>query len=748
MADELARLIIKVDGSDAAKASKQVDGLTKSVGDAEGRISTLSGRVKKAAGDTEAFRARTAATQAEWAKLAGTTGNASTKFTEAARSMTGAGRAADATSASISQIRVSSAAAEASMVQASRNAVAALARLSGVSATAGGAITGSFGGAARAVAGLAGLMLPGGILASAIAIGATSIVGMFTSARDELEKTEKEFTTRLDRMRANADGAGLTEQAFTVNRDLTGKRSQLRGLEDPNGKSVGDLLRSTGERERLAREIADLEKKAQRVLQATLNPAAQYSPQSGTPIRVTADSPELIRKRQAEAAKARLDAEVDELNGIREFNEFRNGELKERRALAVLAARAREREIKSFLLAASGTVRGVGIGATEGTAGDFVRAANAPAAAARQAAEDAAEQITKQQDRLSQALADGLQRSLADGIQGGFRTGLRSVGEFGNALRNTIERAAAEALASKALRALANAFGGSAAGGTSGAASRLLGSVVSLGGSKGAGAVLGGGKTASAAKAAGGFSGGGALASGGAGFLLGNAIGQNNGGTAGALGGAASGAASGALIGSIVPGLGTVVGGVIGGAAGLLGGLFGGNSKKKKQQEAARKLAQEAATFSEDLIIRTMEASGDELGADKKRQEIAQKAELEAVAKKFGKNSKEYKATEATQAKEREAASRNGDDTMAAGTYLAPAGFDATPYRFNAGRPTSPPSSPSSPDGGMTLTGNTINIVVPDGTPRAQAEQIVRELQNIASSQGYSPDRWWQTAVQ
>ena len=95
--------------------------------------------------------------------------------------------------------------------------------------------------------------------------------------------------------------------------------------------------------------------------------------------------------------------------------------------------------------------------------------------------------------------------------------------------------------------------------------------------------------------------------------------------------------------------------------------------------------------------------------------------------------------------------SENADDRLAAGTYLAPAGFDANRYRFEAGRPLTLPTPIA---GSSTANGNTItvnggmNFSLPAGTPREQAEEIVRQLQGIAGSQGYTPDQWSRATVQ
>ncbi len=365
-----------------------------------------------------------------------------------------------------------------------------------------------------------------------------------------------------------------------------------------------------------------------------------------------------------------------------------------------------------------------------------------------------------------QSLVNGLQSTFANGLQGLFTKGLSSVNDFARSIKDTILRAFSDILASAITKRLLSALAGLQGGGSGTLAATsgggLLGSLAQFGAVKAGGSLLGllgiGGAAAGAGKLANvagagikaggvapaaGFSFGGALASGGAGFLLGNAIGQRNGKTAGALGGAAGGAATGALIGSIVPGLGTVVGGVIGGVAGALGGLFGGSSKKKKQQEAARKLAEDSAAFADELIARNLEASGDSLGAQKKRLLQQQKAELDAIAARFGKGSRQVFDLMAVQKKELDALSA-GDSALASGTYLAPSGFSANSYRFSAGRPATMPTAQPAP---ITITGD-VRFELPPGSPRDQAQQVVRELQSMANAQGLPATDWNRVDVQ
>ena len=189
-----------------------------------------------------------------------------------------------------------------------------------------------------------------------------------------------------------------------------------------------------------------------------------------------------------------------------------------------------------------------------------------------------------------------------------------------------------------------------------------------------------------------------------------------------------------------MPVVGTVIGGIIGGAAGLIGGLFGGGKKRKAQQA----LAQSASDYIDQLTVRALSAAGDDFAAAKKRLELEQKAEFDAAVKQFGANSDVVEKLRKVQAAETaKQAGESSDNTLAAGTYLAPAGFDANRYRFEAGRPLAPQATGQTP---MNI--DSVNIVVPQGTPREQAEQIVRELQAIAGSQGRSPDQWSRAVIQ
>jgi tape measure domain-containing protein len=64
-------------------------------------------------------------------------------------------------------------------------------------------------------------------------------------------------------------------------------------------------------------------------------------------------------------------------------------------------------------------------------------------------------------------------------------------------------------------------------------------------------------------------------------------------------------------------------------------------------------------------------------------------------------------------------------EVVRAGTYSAPGGFNAGAYRFEAGRPS-----------GTAVTGNTIVVTLPEGTPREMAQAMLAEFERIARAQG------------
>jgi tape measure domain-containing protein len=318
-------------------------------------------------------------------------------------------------------------------------------------------------------------------------------------------------------------------------------------------------------------------------------------------------------------------------------------------------------------------------------------------------AEERAVEATKRAEQLMQSLANGLQNTFASGIEGLFTRGTKSVKDFAENLRNTLLRAFSEVLAAEVtgrlLRTLSTLgrSGGGGGGGTAGSVASSLGGIGTAGAKAGAGGLLGLGLAAIAAPIA-----------------AGNALGASG-----------RGNAAGATV------LGLAFRNPLGA---LTGFLFGRNSRKKKQEDAAKQLAADAASFADDLIIRTLEASGDSFGATKKRLELSQDAERKATAARFGVNSPQYRALLDTQARER-AAVTNESGELSSGVYQAPSGFDVNAYRFAAGGSGRQQMVPPP----ITVTGP-VSFVLPNGTTDDMARDVVRRLQTIASTQGVS--RW------
>ena len=222
----------------------------------------------------------------------------------------------------------------------------------------------------------------------------------------------------------------------------------------------------------------------------------------------------------------------------------------------------------------------------------------------------------------------------------------------------------------------------------------------------------------------GGVTGGGLLAGGAAGlggFALGNAFGRRF----GTRGGIAAGAATGAALGTIIPGIGNVVGAVIGGLAGAVGGLFGGRARRRQQRAEAEARRETETAFREDLAARNAAANGDDSEAARLRLLAQQRAELAQAIRQFGSASALVNQLRATQAAELRALT---DSALGPGTYLAPAGFDPSRARFDAGRP-------------VSITGP-VTIAVPEGTTQEQAVGIVRALQDLATAQGLPASGW------
>lgn len=324
-----------------------------------------------------------------------------------------------------------------------------------------------------------------------------------------------------------------------------------------------------------------------------------------------------------------------------------------------------------------------------------------------------------------------------------LETGRITLGKFFDDLKRMILRTFAEILAKEVtqkiiqlLSALATAgSGGSGPGGTA-TSFAAVGAFALGGGALGLGA-----RGSNGAGAGGGVPGGllgllkgSPIASGVASAGLGGLIGYNLGGAYGTGAGIAGGALAGAGIGFA---LGGPVGAIVGGAAGLIGGLFGGRKRKEQKKEEAR----EYAAALQELQVRTLQAAGDDVGAQKLQLQLDQQQELKAAIDKYGASSDYVRQLRTTQAAEM---SRLAYSTTPAGVYLAPSGFDAAGYRFDAGRGGLPlgPNGGLPPDAMRGVAIDTVNITVPDGTPREQALAFVSELRQVSLAQYGRTDRW------
>lgn len=614
----------------------------------------------------------------------------------------------------------------------------------------------------------AATFIPGGILAGALAYGATKIVDYFRGARDEIQKTQEEFNRRIEQMRQNANARGITEEAFTLQRERDKLQERLTAA---NTGSPFDLSSETLRARRLnPAKIAELDRRIADAARAAATVERQYAPSAIAPtVTITADTPESIARTASEAADKR-DREAaakrvrDEAARQRDRDrlasraasdaEQRQRELDQQfdsyNKHIIAGMKARQDEQQKEQREWDRTIEKLNDAkVVQSKFGDGLQKLGS-------AARDAMAQV----QATITALATNLQRTISDGIVGTLTKGLKSVGDLFTQLKNTILRTFADILASTITKRLLQVItdaaspskskGGIQQGridGVDGAGAIITGLAAfgSLFGRQqnGGGTVINGFAGFGKSGGSGGTSqlqqvstiwknlpggaqkllgyGGIAIGTG----MLGSAIGNKYGTGAGVLGGAASGAATGALLGSVIPGLGTLVGGVVGGLAGAIGGIFGGQKKKAQQRAAATQLVDSSLAFGDDLAARNADASGDTYGASKLRLLAQQREEIKQAIAAFGATSPLVAQLKATQAKEISALT----DSTGFGTYLAPRGFDVNPYRFEAGR-----------SQGTTVTGNQITIMVPEGTTQSQAEGIVRHLNTLAGAQGVS--RW------
>lgn len=132
---------------------------------------------------------------------------------------------------------------------------------------------------------------PTGAFVAAIAIGASSIVGLFTSAREEIEKTQQVFTDKIGEMRKSANADGLRNEAKRIFDELQPLQARLAQAQDRNfgGLTVGEGLRA---RRTLPSQIAALESQLAAARDAALNTAAPDISRSALgKVTVTANAP-------------------------------------------------------------------------------------------------------------------------------------------------------------------------------------------------------------------------------------------------------------------------------------------------------------------------------------------------------------------------------------------------------------------------------------------------------------------------
>ena len=504
MSDSIARLVFNIDATQAGTATKELE-----------RMAVMVGRAEKS---VLSFEERTARTKAEMAQLAATTATASRQL-------------------------------ETVVTGAAGSAVAGFARMSAASAASRTAITATMTAIGGSAAEFAAMLVPGGLLVGAVTAGTHAIVSLFTSARTELQRTSEEFAKQLESMRSRADALSLTRTAFGVEQQLKPLRDRLARAQqsDFGGLTVGEGLNA---RRTLPAQIAALESQMRAIMDATLNPAAQYSPSAVFPESViTAKGPGYAPPR----SRTRGVRSAPSLSPSDDYSLTSNFE----KSLAALAD-----PIGNFTSGKGGS----SLTAAFDGKSDLATVIGAGRAAAAQA------------QALTESLADGMQRTLASAFSGLFSKGLGSAADFARGLRDLVVNAFSEILASRAAAALFGSGG--------------LGAMASGGGALGA---LGMGKVANIGKGgAAGFNFGTAALVGMGGLSIGSILGQSAGTGVGVLGGAASGAA----LGTIIPGIGNVAGAIIGGLAGAVGGLFGGAARKKAKEAEANAIAAAKAAYA------------------------------------------------------------------------------------------------------------------------------------------------------
>lgn len=131
---------------------------------------------------------------------------------------------------------------------------------------------------------------PTGAFVSAVAIGASAVVGLFTSAREELAKTQREFADRINEMRKSANAEGLRNEAKRIFDEMKPLQDRLALAQrnDFGGLTVGEGLNA---RRTLPSRIAALQAQFDAARAAALNPVEDVARSGLSRVTVTANAP-------------------------------------------------------------------------------------------------------------------------------------------------------------------------------------------------------------------------------------------------------------------------------------------------------------------------------------------------------------------------------------------------------------------------------------------------------------------------
>jgi hypothetical protein len=156
---------------------------------------------------------------------------------------------------------------------------------------------------------------PAGAFVSAVAIGASAIVGLFTSAREEMEKTQQAFTDRITDMRRSANAEGLRNEAKRIFDEMAPLQARLAQAQrnDFGGLTVGEGLNA---RRTLPARIAALQAQFDAAREAALNPVEDIARSGLNRVTVTADGPGSRSGSTTRARESTVGADVDAMGNI------------------------------------------------------------------------------------------------------------------------------------------------------------------------------------------------------------------------------------------------------------------------------------------------------------------------------------------------------------------------------------------------------------------------------------------------